>query len=176
MEKILKKTTYNTRKIAFLGIMLAVIIVLLTIENMLPPFPFFPPNFKLGISNIIVMFAIFFISSKDAFTLGILKSFFNLLLRGLFGGALSLAGGLLSIAIIVILQKISKNKISIISLSIMGAIFHNIGQLIVASFIFRSPHLFLGFLPVLLVAGVVLGTLTGISANILMPTLKRIYN
>ncbi|MCL1996375.1 MAG: Gx transporter family protein [Defluviitaleaceae bacterium] len=171
----MRKTQYSTKKIAFLGLMLAVIVVLLAIERMLPPVPFFPPNFKLGLSNIIIMFAIFFMGAKDAFVLGVLKSFFNTLMRGVVGGAISLAGGMLSIAAIAGLMWISRNKMSVLSLSIAGAIFHNIGQIIVAIIILRSPHLFMLYLPVLLVAGVVMGSLTGICVKIVMPVFERIY-
>ena len=171
----MRKTPYSTKKIAFLGLMLAVIVVLLAIERMLPPIPFFPPNFKLGLSNIIIMFAIFSIGAKEAFVLGVLKSFFNMLMRGVIGGMMSLAGGMLSIAVIAILIWVSRNKMPVISLSVVGAIFHNIGQIIVAIIILRSPHLFMLYLPVLLVAGVVMGTLTGIAAKIIIPVFERIY-
>jgi len=171
----LKKNTYSTRKIAFLGLMLGIIIVLLHVERMLPPFPFFPPNFKLGLSNIIVMFAIFFVGVKDAFTLGILKAFFNMLMRGYVGGILSLTGGMLSITIISLFSFIFKKRISLVALSILGALSHNIGQLVMASFLLNSPYLFMAFLPYLMIAGVILGTFTGISANTIMPIFKRIY-
>lgn len=155
--------------------MLSVIVVLLEIERMLPPLHFFPPNFKLGLSNIIIMFAIFFIGAKDAFLLGILKAFFNMLIRGPIGGMLSLSGGMASIAIIAIFSILFKQKISLVSLSIFGALFHNIGQLVMASFILETPYMIFGFIPALLVAGVVLGTLTGISATNIMPIFKKIY-
>ena len=171
----MKKTPYSTKKIAFLGLMLAVIVVLLTVERMLPPLPFFPPNFKLGISNIIVMFAIFFVGTEEAVILGVLKSFFNVLMRGVVGGLLSLVGGMLSIVGIAIFMWISRRKMSVVSLSIIGAILHNIGQLFVAILILRSPQLFMLYLPVLIVAGVILGTLTGISTKIIMPVLGKLY-
>ena len=167
--------TYSTKKIAFLGLMLAVIVVLLAFERMLPPLPFFPPNFKLGFSNIIVMFAIFFMGTRDAIVLGFLKSFFNMLMRGAVGGLISLAGGMLSIGVIAGLIWVSRGKMSVLSLSIMGAIFHNIGQIVVAVIILQSPQLFMFFLPTLLVAGVIMGSLTGICAKALMPVFERIY-
>ena len=155
--------------------MLAVIVVLLAIERMLPPMPFLPPHFKLGLSNIIVMFAILFIGSKEAFTLGILKSFFNVLMRGTVGGLISLSGGMLSIAAIALLMHITKRRITVVSLSIVGALFHNIGQLFMASFVLSSPYLLVGYMPVLLVVGVIVGILTGIAAKIIMPVFKQIY-
>lgn len=166
----------NTRRITFLGLMLAVIVVLLELERMLPPLPFFPPNFKLGLSNIIVMFAIFFVGIKDAFTLGVLKAGFNFLLRGYTGFALSLAGGMASIGLIAVFSLVLKDKMSLLGLSIIGALAHNIAQLAVAAQLLSSPNLFTFYLPVLIVAGVGLGTLTGLAANQIMPILKRIYH
>ena len=167
--------TSHTRRITFLGLMLAVILVLLEVERMLPPLPLFPPNFKLGLSNIMVMFAIFFVGVKDAFTLGVLKAGFNFLLRGYMGFALSLSGGMASIALIALFRRLFKQKISLLSLSIIGALAHNVAQLATASVLLSSPNLFRWYLPVLIVAGVFMGSVTGMAANHILPILKRIY-
>lgn len=171
----MKEKTFTTRKIAFLGMMLSMIFVILILERMLPPIPFFPPNFKLGISNIVVMFIVFTIGGREALTIGILKGLFNLLQRGTVAGMISLSGGIFSILILVLLTKLFKNKLSLITLSIVGAIFHNLGQLVMASFVLQAPYLFLGYLPILLIAGVILGALTGMATQNIMPIFSRIY-
>jgi len=164
----------KTFKIAFLGLMLGTIIVLLVIERMLPPLPFLPPHFKLGLSNIIVMYTLFFVGKKEALTLAILKSFFNLLMRGPLGGLLSLCGGMLSIIIIILLSGAFKSKISIFVLSIFGAIAHNVGQIAVVSALLQNINLLIYYMPVLLVAGGIVGAITGMSSKILMPILSRL--
>ena len=164
----------KTKKITLMGMLLALTIVLIMLERILPPLPFFPPNYKLGISNVIVMFTIFTIGSKEAFTLGILKAFFNLLLRGLASGGMSLAGGLVSITLIVILDKILGDKVSVIFKSIIGAIGHNVGQLIMAIFLLGSFNFAIGFAPVMLVAGTITGIATGIAAKSIIPMLRRL--
>ena len=169
-----KKT--STKKIAFLGLMLALIIVLLMIERALPPLPIPPGHFKLGLSNVIVMYTLFFFGKKEAFTLAVLKAFFNVLMRGVLGGAFSLSGGLLSVAAIVFFGCISRNKASYVALSIGGAVFHNIGQLVVAGVVLQNWMLPVVYFPILLVTGTVLGTVTGILLNMILPIFQRIYH
>lgn len=170
-----KEKTFTTRKIAFLGLMLSLIFVILIFERTLPPLPFFPPNFKLGISNVVVMFIVFSIGPKEAFTIGVLKSLFNALQRGIVAGLISFGGGMLSILALVLLAYILRNKISFVTLSIIGAICHNLGQLVMASFLLSSPHLLIGYLPILIIAGIVLGAFTGMATQTIMPIFERIY-
>ena len=164
----------KTKKITLMGLLLALTIVIIMLERLLPPFPFLPPNYKLGISNIIIMFTIFTLGPKEAFTLGILKAFFNLLLRGHMSGIMSLSGGLFSILLIVIIDKVFGQSASIVSKSILGAIGHNLGQLIMAIFILGSFYFAIGFAPMMLVMGVVFGIITGIAAKQIIPILKRL--
>ncbi|MCL2017086.1 MAG: Gx transporter family protein [Defluviitaleaceae bacterium] len=155
--------------------MLALIMVLVIIERMLPPLPMLPPQFgRLGLSNVIVMYVVFFVGKKEAITMAILKSIFNVLMRGGMAGLLSLTGGLLSVFMIIALSWLFKEKISYVALSIAGAIGHNIGQLVTACLIMQNWLLFIAYFPILLVAGAIFGTLTGIFLNIIMPIFNRI--
>lgn len=171
----MNKRMKNTKKIAFLGLMLALIIVLMIIERMIPPLPFLPPHFKLGLSNIIVMYSLFFIGKKDVFLLVALKASFNAMMRGPLGGVLSLSGGLLSVAVIVLISLIFKNKVSYVALSIAGAIFHNLGQIAVMAVYLQSPILLQFYLPIILIAGTILGTITGVSLKTIMPIFHRMH-
>ena len=164
----------KTKKITLMGLLLALTIVIIMLERLLPPFPFLPPNYKLGISNVIVMFTIFTIGPKEAFTLGILKAFFNLLIRGHISGIMSLSGGLFSILIIVLIDKLLKERASIVSKSILGAIGHNLGQLVMAIFILGNFYFAIGFAPMMLIVGTIFGTITGIAAKQIIPILKRL--
>jgi heptaprenyl diphosphate synthase len=73
--------TNVSKRLASAGLMLAVIVILTALEHMLPPLPFLPPNVKPGLSNVITMYCVFFVSRRQAVTLNALKSFFVLLLR-----------------------------------------------------------------------------------------------
>ena len=163
----------KTKKIAFIGIMLAIIMALSALEHMLPPLPLLPPNVKLGLSNIITMYCVFFISRAQAVTLNIAKSFFVLLVRGPVAAALSFCGGMLSICVIIMLILIFRERISYAAASVAGAIAHNTGQLIAVSFILYSPYI-IYYLPVLIISGVIMGMITGTLLKVVMPVLNNI--
>jgi heptaprenyl diphosphate synthase len=156
--------------------MLALMIVLSMLEHMLPPIPFMPPSMRIGLANVVVMYAVMFIGSKEAFALNILKSGFVFLTRGYVAAVLSLCGGLLSICAMVLLIAIFKQKVSIVILSVGSAIAHNVGQFLAISIIMGTWAL-LYYLPVLLVFGTALGVITGLVMKVLLPVLKdRLWN
>ena len=68
---------------------------------------------------------------------------------------------------------IRPKKLSYLILSILGAVSHNIGQIVAASLLFKSATVFY-YLPVLIVSGVLMGTLTAVLMKALLPALKRI--
>ena len=164
----------STKKIAFLGIMLAIMLILVVVERALVTV--MPPQFGgIGLSNIIIMYLLFFIGKKEAITMAILKSVFNFLIRGPIASLLSLSGGLLSVFVILAFRGIFKDRASFVALSISGAVAHNLGQLVVACLIMQNWRLFYAFFPFLLIAGAIFGTVTGISLKVLMPIFDRIY-
>ena len=165
----------NARKIAFLGLMLAFILILAVLENMLPPiFPMLPPQFsRIGLSNVVVMYVVFFVGKKEAVTMAILKALFGFLMRGPMAGILSLTGGLLSVFFIILLLWIFKDKISYIALSVAGAIGHNLGQITAASLILENWNLFVFYFPILLISGVIFGSVTGTFLKVIMTIFDR---
>jgi len=171
------KNRQNIKRIAFTGLMLGIIIVLSSVEQMLPPLPMLPPNMKLGLSNIITMYCVFFISRTQAVMLNVAKSFFILLMRGPIAAALSFCGGMLSIGVIILLIIIFRERISYAAVSVAGAISHNIGQFIAVSFILYSPNIgyyYLYYLPVLIISGIIMGTITGTLLRVVMPAFNNI--
>jgi len=165
----------NQKKIAFLSLMLAFIFVLVMLENMLPPlFPMLPPQFnKIGLSNVIVMYVVFFVGKKEAVAMVVLKALFGFLMRGPMAGLLSLSGGLLSAVFIILLLWIFRDKISYIALGVAGAIGHNLGQLAVASLVLENWDLFVFYFPILLIAGVIFGSITGTFLKIIITAFNR---
>jgi len=164
----------SPKKIALLGIVLAIMIVLSTLESFLSvSFFFLPPHFKPGLANIIVMFCAFYIGRSHAVFLNVFKSLFIFIIRGPMAGLLSLSGGLLSIVIIIILvSTFSENRISYSSISVIGAVAHNIGQyaVVIPIMSLAMPYL-LYYFPALIISGVVMGMLTGVVLKILIPAL-----
>lgn len=165
----------KTRRITMLAMLLALIMILSILEHMLPPLPLLPANVRLGLSNVVTMYTLFFMGKKYAISLMFLKSMFTVLLRGVTAGMLSFCGGILSICTLILLLFLFKDKISYLILSIFGAIMHNIGQIIAASVI-MGVNLVLFYLPVLIIAGVVLGSVTGILLRVVMPLFHKHFD
>jgi len=162
----------KARGVAFGGMLFALAILLSFIEGMLAPVLGLPPGIKLGLANIVVMYTLFFLGKGQAFTLVILKSFFVMLTRGVSGGALSLAGGLLSLTVLILLTISKKHRPSYFVLSIAGAVFHNIGQLLMASLWLRTAFS-LAYAPVLIISGIGMGAITAVSLRMLLPALEK---
>lgn len=160
----------KAKKVAFMGLFFALAMVLSFLENLIPTMP---NGIKPGLSNIVVMYVLFFADMGSAYTMAFLKALFALVSRGATSGLMSLAGGLLSVTVMALFMKIGGNKISYLMLSVLGGISHNAGQIIMARFIMKSGYVFYYF-PVLLISGILMGVLTGISLKFVMPFLRKI--
>jgi heptaprenyl diphosphate synthase len=158
-----------------MGMMLALVMALAFLENLLPPLPMLPPGVKLGLSNIVVMYCVFFMGHRWALGAAALKAGFAALLRGAAAGLLSLCGGLLSVAVIMLLLILFREKLSYIAVSVCGAVAHNLGQITVASVLLATATVYY-YLPVLIVSGVVMGTVTGVALKVLLPVFGRMFH
>ncbi|MDR2180221.1 MAG: Gx transporter family protein [Synergistaceae bacterium] len=158
---------FTLHEITTLALMLSMIFVLSALEGMFPPLPF---HMRFGLSNVVTMYALFFIGGRAAFTLAGLKSLSVLLMRGPVAGLLSLSGGVLSLLMIALLAAVCRNA-SYFLLSVAGAITHNMGQLAVASWL-TSTNL-LALFPVMILAGILAGSLTAALLRVVMPFFKR---
>ena len=159
--------------LALMGMMFALAMVFSFVEGMLPAAPMLPPGVKLGLSNIVTMYALLFLGVKEGYTIAVLKSLFVLLVRGPIGAALSLAGGLASITVMVLKATVASLRQSKSLLSIAGAVFHNLGQLLMSVVIIGNAWAF-SYLPVMLLSGVGMGLVTGIMLRLIAPYLTRL--
>lgn len=170
MNSIVRNIT-KTKLLVLTALLFAVALVLSIVENSIPPIFAALPGVKLGLSNISVMYAMFFLDKKPAFMIAILKSGFVFITRGFIAGILSLSGGILSLVIMLTLLMIFKDKISYLILSIFGAVFHNVGQFIAISLIYSNIYLWT-YLPVLIISGVIAGIATSTLLRFIMPAFK----
>ena len=156
----------NYRKIPYYGLFAALAILMGYVEFMIPvPVPI--PGVKLGLANVIVIIMLYFMDAKSAFFVSLIR----VLLSGLlFAGFASMAGALCSFAVMVLLQK--TGKFSMIGVSVAGGIFHNVGQIVVASLVVQNVRMAY-YLPFLLVSGVVTGVLIGIVAQTALKHLSQ---
>lgn len=160
------------RRMVLTGLLFAVILVLSIVENGLQlPVPV--PGVKLGLSNIVVMYSLFFMEKKDAVLLALLKSLFTFLTRGAVAALLSFCGGMLSIVVMVFCLWIFKDRISYLMISIVGAVFHNFGQIVAVSILYTNLFLW-AYFPVLLISGVIAGAATSTLLKVTLPALKRL--
>lgn len=161
----------KTRDVALSGVLFALAMALSYAESAIAPLLGLMPGIKLGLSNVVVMYALFFMGAGRAYTLGGLKAFFVLLTRGPVAGFLSLCGGVVSITVMWVLYRLPKRPTWYI-LSVSGALAHNVGQLMGASFILGSG-LAMGYAPVLILSGLAMGAVTATSLSIMLPALEK---
>lgn len=161
--------------VALSGLLFALAMALSFIEGSLV-IPGLLPGMKLGLANIVVMYALFFMGARQALILDVLKALFVFLVSGATAGFLSLCGGLLSLLVMWLLYDHCPVRPTWFILSVCGALAHNIGQLLGASVIL-STAISLYYAPVMLVLGLVMGMLTSVTLRALLPALGRLgYN
>ena len=149
-------------KVAYLGVFLALALICSYVESLIP-FYFGIPGVKLGLTNLVVVLMLYCVGAKEALLISVLRVVLSGFLFGnMFSILYSLAGGLLSFIVMVLLKKIAKS--SMVFVSVCGGIFHNVGQLIVAAIVVENYNIFYYF-PILLLAGFLTGFLIGIAAQ-----------
>lgn len=164
----------KTSKMVYMSLLIAFALVLSLIERILPV-PFIAPGAKLGLGNLVIMLSIYTLDSyKDSFIVLMLKIFLSTMLGGSLSSFLySACGGIFSFLISVLLKEGLKEKVSIIGVSSAAGVFHNIGQLLVASLILNNICIFL-YLPILSISGITTGIFIGLSANYIVCHLKKL--
>jgi len=167
-----RRSYEKTRRIALSGLLFALAMALSFIEGTLT-IPGLLPGMKLGLANIVVMYALFFMGPRQALVLDVLKALFVFLVSGFTAGFLSLCGGLLSLLVMAVLYYVVPVRPTWFILSVCGALAHNVGQLLGAGVIISSS-LSLYYAPVMLVLGLVMGALTSITLKALLPALGRL--
>ena len=152
----------KTRKIAYLGVFLALALILSYVESLLP-FYFGIPGVKLGLTNLIVVVMLYCTGTKEAFGVSVARILLaGFLFGNLFSILYSLAGGVLSFIVMCLLKK--TGRFHVISVSVTGGISHNLGQLIAAAFVVETYDIFY-YMPFLLIAGVATGFVIGMLAQ-----------
>lgn len=147
-----------------LAMLTAVAMILSYVESLLPSVGI--PGVKMGLANIAVIFALFRFGWKEAAALSLVRVVLVSLLFGSVGAMLySLAGAVLSLVVMALLRRV--DRFSTVGVSVAGGVAHNAGQILMAMLILETKQL-LGYLPVLAVAGIGGGVLTGLAAALLI--------
>ena len=162
----------NAKKISFLGLLIALAFVLSYVEVILP-INIGIPGAKIGLANLVVMVALYTIGGKNAFLLSIVRV---ILVGFTFGNMAmmmySMAGALLSFVIMALAKKFG--SFSITGVSVLGGVFHNVGQIIVAIFVMSTGQL-IYYLPVLIILGTITGLVIGLVAGMICQRIKGVF-
>lgn len=160
-----------TKNIAKYGLLASLAIIFGYVEFLIP-INLGIPGTKLGIANIVVLFALYFLGRKGALFISLVRiTISGLLFGGVFSMLYSLAGGILSFVVMALLYK--NRHVSPIGTSIAGGVCHNIGQLVVAVAVANTPALFTLF-PWLVLVGAVTGAINGALTLIILRRTKTI--
>lgn len=165
----------RTKKLTTLALLTTIALALSAIESLIPPFvPI--PGIKLGLANIITLFILLNGSHKDAFLVLLMRILLSSFAFGnAFSAMYSLAGGLFCFVAMCILNRFLKGELIFLT-SVIGALFHNIGQILIAYYITKVPGVLL-YLPFLIISGILTGIFTGLCTFFLqkymLPLIRR---
>jgi heptaprenyl diphosphate synthase len=173
----------TTKKMVLLSGLTAISIVLNWMENVFLPWTILPvPGVRIGLANVVFLTVLLIAGFKIALTLSILRVIILALLTGTFATVvfpISLGGAISSILVMKLVCFLFQQRISVIGISITGAVGHNLGQLAVLS---MFPQLFPGlsviyvFLPFLLLLSIPTGIITGWITKQILSTVQQEWN
>ena len=160
----------TTKRVAYCAMLTALAMIFGYVEVLIP-FGLGIPGVKLGLANIVIVLALYFLPAYQAFAIQLMRI---VLVSFLFGNLsmmlYSLAGGILSFLVMLIVKR--GDAFSITGVSIAGGVSHNIGQLIVAVLVVQNLRIAFYF-PVLIMAGLITGCLIGMLAYRIKPVLDK---
>ena len=156
----------KAQKIALSGLLTSLMLVFGFIERQFPlPVPV--PGIKLGLANSVLLYALYMLGIRQSIVLMLLKALMSwIIYMNLSAMLYSFAGGVLSLTAMILISRVK--GVSVIGVSALGAVFFNVGQILMAAWILGTPQLIVTYLPVLMVSGVLTGILTGVIARLVM--------
>lgn len=162
----------RTKKVAYLGLMAALAMILSYVESLFPPLFTAVPGIKMGLPNIVIIFALYRFGLKEAATV----SFIRLITVAMLFGtpltfAYSLAGAVLSLALMALFKKL--DLFSTVGVSIIGGVMHNLGQILVAILVMETAEIGY-YMIVLAVTGTLSGAFIGLCGAMLIKYMKNI--
>lgn len=161
----------NTGRIALYGMCIALAFILSYVESLFP-IQGAMPGMKLGLTNLVVLFALYFMNGWAAFGISLVRI---LLVAFTFGNFISLfyslAGGMLSFLVMFLLKRTGSFRI--VTVSVAGSVVHNAGQILVAMVLLGTRRV-AWYFGVLCISGVVAGVVIGILAGLVLAKLHHV--
>ena len=163
----------KTKKIAYLGLLVALAFIFSYIETLIP-INIGVPGAKLGLANLVIIVALYTIGEKNAFLLSMVRIVLvGFTFANLASMLYSLAGGILSFLAMCIAKR--SGKLSTTGVSVVGGVFHNVGQILMAIWVVKTASL-VYYLPVLIIAGLASGVAIGILGAMVTTRVKKVVN
>ena len=162
----------QTKKITYMALLTALALIIFVLESYIPvPIPI--PGVKLGLANIVTLYALWTLRPCEAFSILVIR----IVLGSMFAGQLmsllySLGGGLLCFVLTLAARRILSERQIWIS-SVLGAMAHNVGQILVAIAVTATPVVAV-YLPLLLISAIITGCFTGFAAQQLYLHMKQL--
>ena len=162
----------DVHKLALCAVLTALALALSYLENLFPVALLIPlPGIKLGLANIVTVFALYYLGALPAMTILIARCLLGAMFAGNASALIfSLMGGVLAMAVMVLLHRVP--KLSIYGVSIAGAAGHNIGQ-VGAAILTLGNMAPITYLPLLLIVSIFTGALTGLVAALLFNAMDK---
>ena len=153
----------SIRRLTTLALIVSFAMVLAFVEARLPEFA---PGVKIGLANIAIIFALYKMGAKEA----VIVSFVRIVLVSMLFGHMqkfffSLAGAVLSLAIMILLKKLTRAPEMVVSIA--GGVMHNVGQ-IIAAIVFLGSFAVAYYLPLLVLSGSIAGVVVGVASALLI--------
>ena len=163
----------KTRKLTQMALLTAIALTIFMVEAQIPALvPV--PGVKLGLSNIVTVFAVFAMGPKEAASILFARIFLGAVFAGNFSTIFySAAGGALAIGVTIVLRKLLTQKQLWVA-GVMGAIAHSVGQMAMAITITQTVGL-VSYLPVMILCSIVTGLFTGFCAQFLLDRGKDLW-
>lgn len=158
-EKKSKTKYFSAKRIATLAVLTAMGLIMFMVESLFPPLIL--PGAKMGLSNIFSLLALFLLGPTEAFILVVVR----VVLGSMFTGNMStlmysLSAGLVSVMVSAVLVQFAYPKVSIVAISIVAAVMHNVTQNVVFCLVSNTPEMF-SYMPWLALLGILAGVIVG---------------
>lgn len=159
---------YSAKGVTTLAVSVALAMIFSFVESQIPTFF---PGVKLGLANSVTLFLIYTLGARCAIGVGAVRIFLSTLLFGSFpiGLIYSYSGAVLSFVVMLLAKKLL--PCGTVGVSVLGGVFHNLGQTVAACVILETAELAVYFIP-LFVSGIIAGVVVGIVSGIVIARLK----
>lgn len=168
MVKTNSKTKFSAKRVALLGVLCAMGLITFMIESLFPPL--FLPGAKMGISNVLSLLAVFLLGPVDAVVLIVVRTTLGSMFTGNLSTLLySMSAGLVSVGASSLLVEFVYPKVSIVAISVVSAVVHNLTQNVVYCLVSNTPQMF-AYMPWLALLGVLAGVIVGFAVWLVLRT------